>query len=134
MLEHDEKYEIIKSSIEGLGQHNIYSWMVNYNSLIRVNNIKDKTILINKTIRDWLLNTDKKSREVFVDAVFNLIDYNAKDTYNDLLVNWKKEVPVIIDNYKELDSNQKKTINKMLKIFIKTAIDNFIHLKKVGRI
>lgn len=127
MLEHEEKYEIVKCSVTGLEQHNIYTWLVNFNSLIKENKIKDKSIMINNTIRDWLLNTDKESREVFVDAIFNLINYNDNDTFKDILNNWIEEIPIVVSNYKNLNNKQRKTINDMLIIFGKSALDNFIH-------
>ena len=85
--------------------------------------------MINNTIRDWLLNTDKESREVFVDAIFNLINYNDNDTFKDILNNWIEEIPIVVSNYKNLNNKQRKTINDMLRIFGKSALDNFIHRK-----
>lgn len=85
--------------------------------------------MINNTIRDWLLNTDKESREVFVDAIFNLINYNDNDTFKDILNNWIEEIPIVVSNYKNLNNKQRKTINDMLIIFGKSALDNFIHRK-----
>ena len=52
---------------------------------------------------------------------------NDSDTFKDILNNWIEEIPIVVSNYRNLNNKQRKTINDMLIIFGKSALDNFIH-------
>ena len=121
VLEHEEDYEIVYSKEKGLYQHDIYSWEVLKNDLVKVDKVTDSSEFINDTLRTWLKNTSPKQRKIFVDSIFELLYSTSTDTFRQLSTNLIKELPSMMVTYKEISKEDKKLINDMIIEFVKAS-------------
>ena len=79
LLEHEEKYKIVKSIQKGIMQHDIYSWQVLGTKFVKLNEVTNGSEIINETVRTWLKNTTIEQRENFINIIYEIISAtNAK--------------------------------------------------------
>lgn len=85
LLEHEEPYTVVKSSMAGILQHDIYSWEVLGGDFVHVEEVTAESRFIDGTIKRWVADMDKEERGVLVDKVFGLLGASGKDQLVDLL-------------------------------------------------
>ena len=119
IMDHKEKCEIIKSVEKGILQHDIYSWQVLKDDLIKVENLTDNSEVIKQTLNNWLENTTLEQRKIFWDAIFDLFYSTEANTFGEIYKNLSANIKIIIRTYQNIDEEDKKTITEMLKLFSK---------------
>ena len=85
LLEHEEPYTVVKSSLTGILQHDIYSWEVLGGDFVHVEEVTEESRFIDGTIKRWVADMDKDERSVLVDKFFGLLGAGGKDQLIDLL-------------------------------------------------
>ena len=120
VLEHKEKCEVVLSDQKGLLQHDIYSWQVIKDSLIRSDSVTGASNLINKTISEWIENTTPEHRKIFMDGIFELFYATNANTFGDISKNLTSNIVTILKTYKGISEEDRKTITEMLKLFGRT--------------
>lgn len=125
ILEHEEKCIVIKSIEKGIFQHDIFSWQVMKDDLIKLENVTKGSELINNTIRNWLEETTIEQRKIFINSIFELIYATSSNTINEISENWIKSLRKIAKTYKELPEDDRKVMHKMLREFGKAYFKTF---------
>ena len=117
IMEHEEKYEVALSTEKGIYQHDIYSWQVKRNNIIKLEKTTYESDRVNKTIKDWLKSTTLEQRKIFFDGVFEILFSTNATTIDEFLGSWIKNTPKLIETYRNLSEEDRKTITSMLKLF-----------------
>ena len=79
MLYNDDNYTVVKSERAGIDQHNSYLWQVTGKRFLRMNQISEKTVILNETLARWLEGKDMETRREISDAVYEIMTAaNAK--------------------------------------------------------
>lgn len=73
LLEHEEPYTVIRSTEEGLLQHEPYSWEVRGNGFVKLRQVTEGSRIVDGTIKGWLAGLSIKDREVFIDTLYELL-------------------------------------------------------------
>ena len=122
LLEHEEDYEIVMSTEKGIMQHDLFSWEVEGTKLKRIEELTDESQFVNNVVREWLQNTTPEQRENFVNIIYDvLISTEAKD-FNDFGVDTLKKIKVAIKSYKNIEKEDKKEIEYMIKLVFESII------------
>lgn len=91
LLEHREHYEVVKSSENGVLQHDPMSWEVLGPSFVYVEHVAIESILLDETVKAWYYQLSIREREEIVETVFSMLDeagiHTIEDFYNS---KWKK--------------------------------------------
>lgn len=96
ILEHEEEYEIVKSSGSGPTQHDAMTWEVLGKSFVHVKSVAQGSVLLDKTLKAWIGKMDNEQREEFVDALFSVLEAANIKTVDDLAkMSWKKFVELM---------------------------------------
>lgn len=122
MLNHKEKCEIVLSTEKGIYQHDIYSWQVLKDDLIKSENLTDKSEIMNKALDEWLENTTQSQRKIFFDTIFKIFYSTESNTFSELSKNLSSNIIIILKAYNEISKQDKDIITKMIKLFAKTYI------------
>ena len=117
LLEHDENYEVIKSSERGLMQHNPLSWEVLGASFIKLNAITKESRMIDRKFKAWLSEMSAKQREDFVDAVYEVFSSTSAATLTDLGADKFK----LIKALGGMSDENKATVIKSIKLLLKDS-------------
>ena len=126
LLEHDERYEVVKSSQTGIWQHDSMSWEVMGGSFIHLDSITDESKMTEKTLKLWLDEMSDEDREIFVDNLFRSLDATEAKTLTDLNTDRKK----IRKAWSTLESETKTAVYKYIKLLFKERTKNILPTKK----
>lgn len=84
LFEHEEEYEVVRSTGSGAGQHDVMTWEVAGPALVHLNHVDGKSVLVDKALKAWIGEMDEQQREVFVDTLFGILDEADIRTVDDL--------------------------------------------------
>ena len=123
ILNHKEKITISLSNEKGIFQHDIYSWQVIKDNLIKLNHNTEISENIDKTLTDWLENTTAEQRKIFVDTVFEIFYSTDANTFGDISKNLSTNISKMLKKYGEISTEDKKVITNMIKIIVTSYIN-----------
>lgn len=118
ILNHKEKTTVVLSTEKGILQHDIFSWQVLKDDLIKLEKNTEASEDIDRTLTEWLETTTTEQRKMFIDLVFELFYSTDADTFIDLSENFHDNLPKILKKYGEISTKDKKMITKMLKLMM----------------
>ena len=124
LLYTNEHYKIIKSSENGILEHDPFSWLVKDNSFIILKELSDGTAYTNKVINDFISSLSKKEREIFIDSLFTVLKSTNLTTLDEIKKNFVIKIPNILISIYKLDDVNKKYILKTIKALIKSCLTN----------
>lgn len=131
LLEHEEDYEIVMSTEKGIMQHDLFSWEVEGTKLKKIEKLTEESQFVNNVVREWLQNTTPEQRENFVNIIYDvLISTEAKDFY-DFGVDTLKKIKVAIKSYKNIEKEDRKEIEYMIKLVFESIIKTIREKAKV---
>ena len=133
ILNHKEKITISLSNEKGIFQHDIYSWQVIKDNLIKLNHNTEISGNIDKTLTDWLENTTAEQRKIFVDTVFEIFYSTDANTFGDISKNLSTNISKMLKKYGEISTEDKKVITNMIKIIV-TSYINIITKKEITKL
>ena len=110
MLEHDNEYIIVKSRQTGAKQHDGLTWEVMGNHFVAVDSRSQQSMIIDKTIRDWLSGVDDARRFRFVDVVFDLLASTGARNLSELNKDGLKKMNLFLKNLNILDKETRSMI------------------------
>ena len=117
LLNHEEKYTVVKSTAKGLMEHDVYSWQLIGKKFVVVKEITNGSKVINRTLKNWINGLDLKTREQVIDIVFEIINSTEVETMSELRDSLVKNAKTIISSYKQRDTKDKEMILTIITAF-----------------
>lgn len=114
LLEHDNRYTVIKSNERGARQHDGLSWEVCGARFVRAQGMTRQSRLTNETIRNVLGRMTDEQRRQFTEAVFGLLESEKNKTLTDIRLEGWKNVSAMIRTYDGLDPTVRRVLHKIL--------------------
>lgn len=124
LLNHEEKYTVVKSTQRGVMQHDIYSWQLLGNEFICLEEVTNGSKFIDKSIKDWFEQIDIETRGQVIDIIFQVLNTTKVETFSDLKSHWFLNAKILFNSYKLVDDESKKMILETLSALFKIAKDN----------
>ncbi|MDR1443491.1 MAG: DUF2974 domain-containing protein [Treponema sp.] len=124
LFEHDENYIVVKSNQTGLMQHNVFSWEVGRDDVVRMKKTKPEKLFVNRTLREWLNGLEKEERRRLSDVLYEILISANTGSMRKLGNDWLKNVSPMIRAYNGIDESTKKFILKTISAFFKAARNN----------
>jgi hypothetical protein len=84
LLEHDENYTVVKSTAEGLWQHNGFSWEVMGGSFVLEGELTRESRMIEQSVKKWIDSMSEQDREAFVNALYRFLTTTNAATLTEL--------------------------------------------------
>ena len=122
LLEHEESYEVIKSSQSGLLQHDSLSWEVLGGRFIHLDAVTDESKFIDSTVKQWLGEMSNEEREVFVDKLYEAFTSTNAKTLTDLNTDRKK----LRKAMGGLDAETRNTVFKYIRLLFKEGTKGIV--------
>ena len=123
LLNHKEKMTISYSIEKGILQHDIFSWQVLKDDLIKLEKNTEISEDIDKTISDWLEITTPEQRKIVIDTVFDLFYSTDSVSFGEMSRNISKNLPILLKKYGEIAKEDKDMITKMIKLIVSSYIN-----------
>lgn len=121
LLEHEEEVEVVKSSNVGVGQHDAMSWEVLGTTFVYTDRVAEQSLLLDETMKTWLVALDASQREVIVDAVFEILEELNIRTVDDLARIKFKDIQEAVKIKKALPEETQKLLSEAVKLLWKTG-------------
>ena len=84
LLEHEENYEVVKSTQTGLLQHNAFSWEVLGARFIHLDALTEESRRIDRSVKKWVGDMTPEEREAFVESLYETIRATNAKTLTEL--------------------------------------------------
>jgi hypothetical protein len=126
LLNHEEKYTVVKSAQRGVMQHDLYSWQLLGNEFICLKEVTNGSKFIDKSIKDWLEQIEIDKREQVIDIIFQIINTTNAETLSEIKSHWFSNAKILLSSYKMVEPENKKMILETLSALFKIAKDNFL--------
>jgi hypothetical protein len=130
LLEHGNIPHVIKSSQAGLHQHELHSWEVTHNDMVRLDSVTQGSLFINKTLREWIGALDNVHREQFFEALFTVLSASQAKSLPELGSLWFRNAGLMLKSLGDIDDSTRDLIRKTLAALISTARRNIETLLK----
>lgn len=111
LMETGDDYLVVESNAFFILQHAAYNWKVEGNDFKYADNITRRETVLNNTIYDWLMHASDAEREVFVDAVFGIMEDNDIEYTSDFM---STDIRGMIQSTRALNEEQDYVIKKLL--------------------
>ena len=121
LLNHEEEYTIVKSTQNGLWQHDTYSWEVERDHFVYLEKVTDASRFIDRTLKEWIAAMSSEKREKLVDTLYSvLMETNAK-TVRELSENWVGNTVSVLKTLRTLDDETRKILIEAIRALAKGA-------------
>lgn len=117
LLEHEETYEVVKSTQTGIMQHDPFSWELLGSRFIYLDSISEESRQIDKTLKNWLGEMDMTQRAEFIDAIYETLSATNATTLTDISTDKFK----LLKAWNNLNEENKNIIMKSIKLLFKNT-------------
>ena len=123
LMEHDENYQIIQSDQTGLLQHDPFSWAVERNRYVYLEERSAFGEQSDAAIRLWLDSMTMEEKHSLVDDLFEVLESTGAKTLTDLSENKMKYAAVMYKTISGYDKARRKRINRLMARLITARLE-----------
>lgn len=123
LLEHQETFEVVKSSQSGIQQHDAMSWEVLGSHFIYVDAVAPQSVLLDEAMKSWIFQLDKGQRQQIVDTIFSMLEAADIKTVDEFYHSRWKVIQEMMKAKSQLPADTQKLFSKALKLLWKTGND-----------
>lgn len=116
LLEHQEKFKVVRSTGNGIQQHDAMSWEVLGTGFVYAEAVAAQSILLDKTMKAWLQQLKEEEREQIVETVFGMLEEARIKTVDDFYHSRWKTVQELMKAKSRLPQETQKVFSKALKL------------------
>ena len=131
LLENHEDYHVVKSNkLGGIKQHDPFSWEIINSDFNYLEKISHSSQYTSDTLHKWLNEVCDEKRKLFIDTIFDIFDSTQSENFIEISENWKKNIPIILDSIKNMDSEVRSMVVELIKELSIFYIKNLTHNDK----
>jgi hypothetical protein len=105
---------VVKSDRVGLLQHDPFSWQVEGNRFVRVEEISAGARHMNATLNNWLKTQTDQQREQFVEILFGVLESGNIHSFAEDEWDWQ-QIPALLEAVKNTDAETRKVLRQTFK-------------------
>ena len=87
LLEHTKVDKIVKSTADGLWQHDPFSWEIKGTHFVTEKKLSNDCLAVEKALKSWIKGQNFDERREFVGAVYSVLSANSSQTLSDIANN-----------------------------------------------
>ena len=134
LLEHEERYEVVRSTQSGLWQHDGFSWQVRGEKFEHLPDLTEGGKLVDETIRTFILSLSPEQRVAFTDALFDILTCTDAGTLTDLKEGGLKTASAMVKALQKLDKPTRKALSDTLKLLVRSGARSVLEELGVNRL
>jgi hypothetical protein len=124
LFEHGIEYAVVKSTQTGIFQHDLYSWQITHNDMVRLDSVDQGSLFIDKTLREWLSNLDNEHRREFSEALYGILNHAEIKSFSELGADWLNPAIRMIQSLGNLDRTTRKNMGKVIGVLFEAVKNN----------
>lgn len=84
LLEHTKVDKVVKSTADGIWQHDPFSWEVKGTHFVTEKKLSNECLAVEKALKSWMSGYDSDERREFVEAVYSVFRANGANSLTDI--------------------------------------------------
>jgi hypothetical protein len=124
LFEHGNNYTVIKSSQTGILQHELYSWDVTHNDMVRLDDVDQGSRFAAKTLREWIDGLDNERRRQLSETLFGILHDAEIKSFSEHGADWPKAAVRMIQSLGSIDHATKDSIHQIMASLFMAARNN----------
>ncbi len=130
LLQSQENYRVVASKNFGILQHDPFSWVLEDGDFKYTESISNGSLNANYTISQWLSNISDEKRELFIDALYQVINSTNARSINDLTEIRVKEWAMILKAFRSIDKETRNFITQTIRDLMVLYVRNLNPISK----
>ena len=122
LLEHEERYTVVRSTQTGLFQHDGFSWQVRCDCFEQLPSLDENGRFISRTLHTFLYALSDEQREQFVSVLYDVLTCTDAATLTELKQGGLKTASAMLRTLRALDKPTRSVILQTLKLLFKTGV------------
>ena len=118
IMDNKVKPIVVKSSANGLNQHQGYSWEVLGRDFVRAER-RSSSLIFQKGMKNWIAGLKEGELAVFTECLFGLLESTGAETLNEVSASKWNSIKTIVTNAGNMPKERQKEFFKVIKEFIK---------------
>ena len=134
LLEHEESYQVVRSTQIGLMQHDGFSWQVKGERFEHLSGLAEGGKIMDQTLRSFLQQLTQEQRIEFIDTLFAILTCTDASTLTDLKEGGLKTASAMVKALQKLDKPTRKALSDTLKLLLKSGARSVMEELGVSRL
>ncbi len=126
LMEHLEDYVIVNSNQKGIGGHSSFAWEVIGSHFVYKPGLMKSSIILNRTLRQWLSKIAVEEREAFVQELFEIFYASGLVTISGISEDKLAAANNMLKAYKNIKPEAKRMMKRLIYLFIEEGQKVFI--------
>lgn len=126
LLQHEEDYYVVRSSQVGLMQHDPFSWEIQRDQFVYLDEVTDQSKFVDRMLKSWLTQLSPEQREQFVDTLFSILQETNATTLKELTLNWHRNAGIVLKSFREMDETMRQNLHHALGLLLEAAKENVL--------
>lgn len=116
-------YMTVESNSFGLGQHDPFTWRVQENHFVTLEDIESVSRFRDDTLNAWISSLDEDKRRLFVDTLYEVISASKAEDLISFTADWHKSMTGVINALKEVDEDTRNVLQQIIRSLFEIARD-----------
>ena len=121
LLEHDSRYEVVKSTEHGVSQHDPMSWEVLGKQFVYGKDVAPESLMLDQTMKNWLEQLDENQRQEIVETAFSVLEEADIHTVDDFYNSKLKKIQEIVKATSNLPEETQKLFSRAIRLLWKSG-------------
>lgn len=121
IFERDIHYRVVESNSHGLLQHDPFSWLVEEDHFVDVDDIYESQKIMNEALNEWILSLNEEQVRTFVETLYQVISASQADDLITFTADWKKSMNAVVTALKEVDDQTAEMLRGIIRSLFEIA-------------
>lgn len=134
LLEHEEAYQVVRSTQIGLMQHDGFSWQVLGTQFVHLSGLTEGGKIVDSALRDFVRGLDQEQRIRFVDALFEVLTCTNAATLTDLKDGGFRTAYSMLKTVRSLDPDTRQALSGTLGLLVRSGAKSVSQSQPIQRL
>lgn len=118
LMEHEEDYKVVESTEFALLQHEGFSWVIDRDAFVLVDEVNKYSKTLSLTLKAWLAEMNAAERKAVVDAFFDVFVNAGINNFTEIVDMDVKTAGLLIKGVAKVPQEQRDKVMKLIKLLI----------------
>lgn len=123
LMGHAGDYTVVQSKQVGILQHDLFSWQVMRDDVVRLNTVDRSSQIVNRAVSEWLDAMSMEQREKLSDAMYEILCATGAETMTQIPAAWLKNAHAVSQTMKTIDEPTRKLLPELFRLLAQAAGD-----------
>ncbi len=130
LLQIQENYRVVESKRIGIMQHDPFSWVIENGDFKYTKTVASSSLNVNYTINQWLSKISDEKRELFIDALYNVINSTNAKSVSDLSQIHIRDFAAVLKSFRSIDKETRQFVIQTIRELVVLYVKNLNPLSK----